>query len=239
MQTLELSTILRYRATTPSGYHTQGSEYVIEFDADIVGVADDGREVLLGSLKFCLLRLSLALDGNADMNGIFHSCSVLDELAEELYDFDFEEFTQDIADAFDETFPHEDILLIRSVEVMPFARGQRVGLSAVHRVSKDWDSGCGLMAMDIKPLQFEFDDMNDRDDADWEKLELDRFPDDPKQASDRLQAHFGGLGFRRVGSCRFLLRSAKLRSIPVAEQDVRRSVSIPADLMDSLGRGGD
>lgn len=228
MATIDLSTSLRYRATTSSGNHIQGSEYVIEFDTDIVGVADDGREIHLGSLKFCLLRLSLALDQNADMTGIFHSCPVLDSLAEEFYDFDFEEFTQEIADAFDETFPHEDILLIRGVEVLPFARGQRVGLSAVHRVCKDWDSGCGLMAIDIKPLQFDFDD---RDDADWNKLELDRFSQDPKQAQDRLVAHFGGLGFRKVGSCPFLLRSAKLISIPVAELDVRRSILIQAELL--------
>ena len=235
METVELQTRLHYRMETLSGAHEDASDYLIDCSAEIIGRTFDGScEVRLGILKFTLIRVSLAGDEGENLVTLFdHNQEVL-HLAEALFDPGFRNYVMPVQAAFPETFEHEDILYIHELEVLPVARGQRLGLSALYRVARDWDSGCGLVALNPHPLQCGNADV---DGAEWQRLELGGFPSDLKSARKRLLHHFGGLGFQSIGTSPYLLRSSKLRQIPVDELDIRNSVSIPKAMLDSLNEG--
>ena len=231
METVELQTLLRYRMETPSGIHEDTSDYLIESTAEIIGRTFDGScEVRLGFIEFTLIRVSLAGDEGMDLSTVLDHDQEIMTLAEALFDPGFREYVKPVQAAFPETFEHEDILYVREIKVLPVARGQRVGLSALYRVARDWDSGCGLVALNPHPLQC---GKYEVDGAEWQRLELGAFPPDLKSARERLTHHFGGLGFRKIGESPYLLRSSKLRQIPVDELDIRNSVLIPKTILDS------
>jgi GNAT superfamily N-acetyltransferase len=235
METVELQSHLRYRMETPSGIHEDISNYLIECTAEIIGRTFDGScEMRLGLLEFTLIRVSLACDEGADLFTLFDHNQEILSLAEALFDPGFEKYAVPVQAVFPETFEHEDILYVRKIEVLPAARGQRLGLSALYRVARDWDSGCGLVALNPHPLQC---GQADVDEAEWHRLELGGFPSDLKSARKRLTRHFGGLGFRSTGVSPYLLRSSKLRQIPVDELDIRNSVSVPKTILNSSNEG--
>jgi hypothetical protein len=99
----------------------------------------------------------------------------------------------------------------------------------------DWGGGCGLVVIEPNPPQCSAEAM---DRPDWEKLALGGFSADRLVATRRLARHFGELGFERVGSLPYLLSSPKHCGIPVQELDIRGSVFIPGDVLDSLRTPG-
>lgn len=214
METVELQTHLRYRMETPSGTHEGPSDYLIECSAEIIGrTFDESCEVRLGFLKFTLIRVTLAGEQGANLFTLFDHDEEVLHLAEALFDGSFASYVKPVQEAFPETFEHEDILYVREIEILPVARGQRLGLSALHRVARDWDGGCGLVALNPSP------------------------PQCGKSARQRLARHFGGLGFQTIGASPYLLRSSKLRHIPVDELDIRNSVLVPETMLDSPNEG--
>ncbi len=214
MERIELQTILRYQMETPSGEHDDPADYLLDGRVEIIGTTFDGAsEICLGFMVFTLIRVSLACEDGADLFAIFDQSQDLMDLKEALYDSGFADFAAEIQQVFPESFGHEDILLFRDIEVFPFARGQRVGLSALHRVAKDWDGGCSLVVID--PRQPSIAGSKDAD-----------------EGNEKLLHHFRGLGFRKIGDSPYLLRSPKLQQIPVAELDVRNSVFLPKSMLD-------
>jgi hypothetical protein len=235
MQTVELQTHLRYRMETPSGTHEDPSDYLMDCSAEIVGrTFDESCEVRLGFIEFTLIRVTLACEQGANLFTVFDHDEKVLHLAEALFDRDFAEYVKPVQAAFPETFEHEDILYVREIEILPVARGQRLGLSALYRVARDWDGGCGLVALDPHPMQC---GKSGVDEAEWQRLELGGFPADVKSARERLARHFGGLGFKTIGTSPYLLRSSKLRHIPVDELDIRNSVLVPETMLDSPNEG--
>ena len=219
MEMIELQTILCLQVETPSGEHGDPADYLLNGRAEIIGRTYDAAfAIRLGFVDFTLIRVTLACEDGADLFTIFDQSQDLMDLREALYDPIFADFTAEVQQAFPESFGHEDILLFRDIEVLPFARGQRVGLSALHRVARDWDGGCSLMGIDPRT----------RHPSNAESMDSD-------QGNEKLLHHFRGLGFRKVGDSPFLLRSPKLRQIPVAELDVRNSVFLPKAMLDECG----
>ncbi len=213
---IELQTILRYQMETPSGEHDDPAHYLLNGRVEIVARTFDAAfEIRLGFIEFTLIRVSLACEDGAELFTMFDQSQDLLALMEALYDSDFADLTSEIQQAFPESFGHEDILLFQDIEVLPFARGQRVGLSALHRVAKDWDGGCSLVAIDPRSRQPSNTGSKDAD-----------------RGNEKLLHHFRGLGFRKIGDSPYLLRSPKLRQIPVAELDVRNSVFLPKSMLD-------
>lgn len=219
MEMIELETILRYQMETPSGEHGDPADYLLNGRVEIIGRTFDASfEVRLGFLEFTLIRVSLACEDGADLFSIFDQSQEIMDLKETLYDFGFTDFTAGIQKAFPEAFGHEDILLFRDIEVLPFARGQRVGLSALHRVARDLDSGCSLVVIDPRP-----------------RHPSNAASEDTDEGNEKLLRHFRGLGFRKIGDAPHLLRSPKLRQIPVAELDARNRVFLPKSMVEETG----
>lgn len=235
--TVELTTSLRVSAHTPSGIHEDESHYLIDLRADIIGIdetdsPDAGRQVVLGEAELTVIRVTIACENGANLFTLFDQTAEASDLGAALFEDGMDDYIEPVRDAFPEAFPHLDILHVRWLAVRPFARGQRVGISALHRLVSDWDAGCGLVALRPQPPQC---GENIRDTAYWDDLALGDLTDDLSAAANRLTRHFGELGFKRVGRQPFMLRSPAHRQIPVQELDLRDTVRIPRSVLETAG----
>lgn len=206
---IELPIVLRYKAYTSCGKQEEAGDFIINMRADIVGEtayeADVPRtEILLGCIKFSLIRVGEALNAEFGLDVLFDVSQEICDLSAELYEGDYEEFKAPIRKAFPEAFTCDDILYVESLELYSFARGQRVGLSALHRATRDWQSGCALVVLQPHPLQYP---NGIRDEEKWVQLGMsDSTPDFPT-SKKKLENYYQQLGFQKAGRSKYLFLS--------------------------------
>ncbi len=232
---VDLALGLSYRAYTSSGGREDSRDYIIEMRADILGEIEQelGKphmEVHLGILKFSLIRVGGAINDGFPQHELFDISQEICDLAGGLYGAGFEEFKGPIARSFPDASPWEDILFFQSLELHPFARRQRVGLSALHRAAKDWESGCGLVVIQPYPLQYP---NGERDDDTWRRLGMDESTPDFKTSKQKLENYYQQLGFEKAGPSNYMFRCPTESQIEV---DVPHSILLPQGTIDAHTR---
>jgi GNAT superfamily N-acetyltransferase len=226
---------LSYRTYTSSGDRDDSNDYIIEMKADILGEVDQepGRpqtEIHLGSLKFSIIRVGCAINDEFPLYDLFDVSQEICDLAGGLYGTGFEEFKGPIVKRFPDASPWDDILYFQNLELHPFARGQRVGLSALHRAAKDWESGCGLVVIQPHPLQYP---NGERNDDTWRRLGMDDSTPDFKTSKKKLENYYKQLGFEKAGRSNYMFRCPAAPQIVV---DVPRSILLSQSTIDAHAR---
>lgn len=234
-EVMDLELGLSYRAFTSCGDREDSHDYIIEMKANILGEVetDPGkpqREVHLGILKFSIIRVAGAINDGFPLDELFDISQEIYDLAGALYGAGFEEFKGPITESFPDASPWEDVLYFQSLELHPFARGQGVGLSALHRAVKDWESGCGLVVIQPHPLQYP---NGKRDDDTWRRLGMDDSTPDFKTSKKKLENYYQQLGFEKAGRSNYMLRCP---AAPQIEADVPRSILLPQSTIDTHAR---
>jgi GNAT superfamily N-acetyltransferase len=228
---IELSIGLSYKAYTSSGKRREAEDYIINMKADIVGETSleanaPNTEIHLGSFKFYIIRVGEALNDEVDLDVLFDATQEICDLSAELYEDDYMEFKKPIHNVFPEASTWDDILYFESLELHPFARGQRVGLSALHRAANDWQSGCGLVVIQPHPLQYP---NGKRDDEKWAQLGMsDSTPDFPT-SKKKLENYYQQLGFEKAEPSKYMFRCPALRQM---ETDVPSSIVLSRETIE-------
>ena len=220
--------------TSGVGPRLESDDYLLDMKVRIQAEYDvddsmQSRLVHLGDLDFTLIRLGTALDERFDYSALFDNRQELSDLGGALYEPGFDEFTEPVREEFSSAFPYEDILYLRSLTVEPVARGQRLGISVLHRVISDWESGCSLVALQSEPLQFA---AGIREGSEWERLSLASLSQNRGEANAKLENHYKGLGFRSVGDLPYMLLCPKVRQMPVPEQALVDSIELSLEELD-------
>lgn len=220
---IDLSLGLSYRSYTACGNHQEPEDYIIEMKADIFGEIDPETpqtNIHLGTIKFSIIRVGEALNDELSLNVLFDVTHDICDLAAELYASDYQEFKEPIKKAFPEATAWDDILYFESLELHPFARGQRVGLSALHRATRDWQSGCGLVVIQPHPLQYP---NGIRDDEKWVQLGMnDSTPDFPS-SKQKLENYYRQIGFQKAGRSKYMFRCPAMGQI---ETDLPSTITL-------------
>jgi hypothetical protein len=228
---------LRYSFTTGTGQRIETDDFLINFKVRIVGIPypEEGstldRELDLGTLEATLIRVERVQEENYPLAYVFDHDATISDLSGALFEGGLDDFVEPIRDAFPDAFPYQDILLIRELALKPFARGQRAGISALHRFITDWESSCALVAIQPRPMQFmptirEYDD--------WDTLALDQLSKDRDASIAKLKNHFRGLGFRNIDPLPCMLLCPAYRTAPLAELALENSLVLPAEILEDL-----
>jgi len=228
---------LRYSFTTGTGQRLEADDYLTNFKVRIVGIPypeEDSildREIDLGTLEGSLIRVARADEEGFPLVYVFDHDGTISDLSGALFEVGFNDFVEPIRNAFPDAFAYQDILLIRELALKPFARGQRAGISALHRFITDWESSCALVAIQPRPMQFmptirEYDD--------WDTLALDKLSKDRDAAIAKLENHFGGIGFKSIKSVPYMLLCPAKRTAPLSELALEDSLTIPRDIIETL-----
>ena len=206
----EVDVYLNYRSSVCVGdtEHSCGGGYILKMEAVVMGHAEGsiGKNpvgMVLGNLKFYIIRVGNASNDRVHLHDVFDAFQETVDVGNAIYDASYSEFTQAVRRLFPDANPWCDILILHYLTILPCARGQRLGLSVLERVMRDWSSGCSLVVMKPFPLQFESRAKKDRD---WEHLALGKFPGTQREAFQRLRAYYELLGFERIGRSQFYAR---------------------------------
>jgi GNAT superfamily N-acetyltransferase len=234
-EAIDLYLGLSYRTSTSSGEREESGDYIIEMKADILGEVDlkpgmPQTEIHLGFLKFSIIRVGGAINDGFPLDCLFDVSQEICDLACGLYENGFEEFKDPIRKEFPDASPWDDILYFQSLELQPFARGQRVGLSALHRAAKDWESGCGLVVIQPHPLQYP---NGERNDDTWRRLGMDDSTPDFKTSKKKLENYYKQLGFEKAGRSNYMFRCP---ADPQIDVDVPHSILLPQSTIDAHAR---
>lgn len=185
-------------------------------------------EMALGELRFYLIRVGEAVNDGARLYDVFDTMQETLDAGTAIFDSSFSEFCPWLAKKHPDVSPCGDILLLHRLEIVPLARGQRLGIAVLHRVIKDWSSGCSFAVMKPYPLQF---DASAKKNEMWDRLELEAFPQNRTAAFKKLREYYGQLGFERIGRSEFFARALDRRQPSAADLNLRDSFAFPAELL--------
>lgn len=199
-ENIDLDLGLSYRTYTPSGEPDDSNEYIIGMKVDILAEMDyepgkPQKEIHLGSLKFSIIRVGCAINDGFPLYDLFDISQEICDLAGGLYGAGYEKFKGPICKKFPDASAWDDILYFQSLELHRFARGQRVGLSALYRAAKDWESGCGLVVIQPHPLQYP---NGKRNDDTLLRLGMEDSTTDFKTSKKKLESYYKVSGVRNA-----------------------------------------
>lgn len=229
---------LNYRMTTGSGRRQGGGDYLIDFEVKISATYEpyDGSgidgELHLGDLQATMIRVARACEEDFSLFDLFDHRQEIQDFACHLFEPDYEEFIKPIREAFPYALTHEDILFIRGLVMQPVARGQRVGISALHRFITDWEGGCSLVAIEVLPMQFAGEVREGEEE--WQNLSLGSFTGQREMATEKLANHYRGLGFTAVETVPYLLLCPANRQAPLEELALEDTMILSKDALDGL-----
>ncbi len=225
----EVSVYLNYQSSVAIGDTSYSHEdsYILRMEAAVMGHVEGNDDqalptLMLGTLKFYIIRVSNGSNDGVDLHDVFDAFQETFDVGNVIYDSTYREFAPAVERRFTDANPWSDILILHYLTIPPFARGQRLGLSVLERVIRDWSSGCSLVVMKPFPLQFE---SHAKKDGDWESLALGNFPSKQREAFQRLRAYYEPLGFGRIG------RSQYYALCPVEKQPTAKELGLPESIV--------
>ncbi|UWX60371.1 hypothetical protein N0B40_18470 [Chryseobacterium oranimense] len=111
----------------------------------------------IGKLTGEKLLLNEARNHNWDSQSIFDNEAHTLEIGEAIYDFDYEDWHDNIKNKFDEEIYENDLLILSRIEILPKYQGKGIGQKWIKDFYINFIQGCGLMALKVFPLQCESD----------------------------------------------------------------------------------
>lgn len=201
-ETVEAHVSLFYKAHSSVGTFLHDCDgYIIDMTAEVTGYVDllgqsaQGTEVTLGELQFYIIRVGNAINDQVSLFDLFDTYQETHSMSAEIYTPSYNDFKKVIHNNFEAAYPGDDILLLRLLTIRPFARGQKLGLSVLEAVIRDWSSGCALVVMKPCPLQF----AGASSPRKKGQSELSDFKLTERESFRRLRNYYGLLGFERIG----------------------------------------
>lgn len=175
----EHDVILQYEIHSHLPSESDPEQYLFNIRFKAIGL-NEGREIVLGEGHATQVRLEQARYDHASLYEIFDVDQGLTDVARAMFDTDFTDYHSDVLKRFEDNFFGEDILIVRQLILRPKFRGQKLGLSVLHRVVTDFGLGCGVVVIKPYPLSGPV-----------------------KSGQEKLRKYWATLGFKRIGRSDF------------------------------------
>jgi len=201
---------LSYQFTTSVFNNTGSDNYTLDIHADITGLLDFPgppsvcKEIPLGKLHLYRVQLGNATNDRISRLDVFDERQETMDVGEALFDPSFDEFKPSVQKMFPDAGEWNDILIINRLELFPFARGCGIGAAVIHQAMQDFGGGCSIVILKAFPLQIE---LNAETKPYWKELQLEAFPQNERQATEKLKAYYSRLGFEQIGKTPYFATS--------------------------------
>jgi hypothetical protein len=197
---------------------TGGKAYIVPEDGDAT--------VEIGTFRAIYVDVVGAVTEAESVHDVFDSDQTTLGYYEDLYEFDSVDFKQSIVKAAcgDDYIWAPSLLILDRLIIYPEFRGGSRGLLILRELIRCLRMGAGLVAMKPFPLQNEAHFLDKRHAAEREKLALDAFPQNQKQATAKLCRYYGRLGFKRVPRTDYMVLDSG-RKLPTEAQILATSTT--------------
>ena len=190
---IEIRLNLGYRIIVPIGDDTDyyDDNYVQTHHGSIILVHGEKEiEQVIGEIEIRYIDGERAIDNGLDI------VEICDELDQEAYEYAFSIYEEGALDReiVGETVISEDALILHSIALLPAHRGNGYGLAISQRLIETIGCRCGAVLLRPAPLQF-----SHSENREWmDRMEMNKFTQDRKAATDKLLRYWKGLQLRRT-----------------------------------------
>jgi len=178
-QMKEYDIVVNYEATSCLSSNSDPEHYLVEINFKIIGLSEE-EEITLGEGHATQVRINQALEEHASLYEIFDVDQELTDTARSIFDTGFDDYHASVIKGFEDNFFPEDVLVVRRMTLSPQFRGQKIGLSVLHRIIMDLGHGCGLVVIKPYPLMGPV-----------------------RVGCEKLRKYWAQLGFERVGKSNY------------------------------------
>lgn len=197
--------------------HDEEREYVLDLNFKIVAEwwrSDDFEtrfETEAGSVHLRLVRMGVAIEDGAILSDLFDLDQSMSGLSH-LYDWHDPnlEFIPAVMEVCKVANSFSDLFSLESIELLPWARRQGVGLRVIDLLLRHWQSGCSLALVEPVPWW-----------ADEAEVEV---------GTKKLTRYFAQLGFKPVSGLPYLVRPIEMSPPNLTEVDLPDRLLVPSGL---------
>ena len=152
----------------------------------------------VGKAQLKLLLIAAASNHGWDAEILFDSSESLMQLGCKIYDFESGDINQELLYELDFDLFNEDIAILTSLEILPEYRGMGLGKAMVRDICRNYSGSCGLLIVEIFPLQH---DEGYYPDKDWhDQMEYNKMEKDFERSELKIKAFYKSLGFKFIES---------------------------------------
>jgi hypothetical protein len=151
---------------------------------------------LIGRLSGIKLLLSEGLNDGWDAYSIFDNQQQTLDLGSVIYDFQNEDWNEQLNDKYNYDLIEPNVLFITSIEILPEYQGHKIGTRFIKDFITNFIQGCSIVAIDKEPfyIQTNFNKELIRDDF-TEKMNYNAMDQDSEKITYKLLSYFLKIGF--------------------------------------------
>jgi len=175
------------------------SDFISTYVGSILQInPEDENEIQIGKIVLKFIHIGEALNQKKNIHEIFDSEEYVVRIGNRIFDFDENDFNEDIQDYYNLTFNNLDLCIIQRIEILEEYRSKKIGEMVLKNVSLKFASSCGLFVVQTFPIQFESQKYILKE-SPWQKgMSLNTLDKDFEKSFYKLKAFYQNIGFNHI-----------------------------------------
>lgn len=131
----------------------ENARYFQEIEGKVfVDNISEGNTKVVGRLSGVKLLFGEGLNDDWDAYSIFDNKQDTLDLGSVIYDFERDDFNQELNEKFNNNLTDPDVLFLKSIEILPDFRGNKVGYRFIKDFILNFGQDCSLVVIDKEPF---------------------------------------------------------------------------------------
>ncbi|MFK7775872.1 MAG: hypothetical protein AB8F94_27360 [Saprospiraceae bacterium] len=175
------------------------SDFISTYVGSILQInPEDENEIQTGKIVLKFIHIGEALNQQKNIHEIFDSEEYVVRIGNRIFDFDENDFNEDIQDYYNFTFNNLDLCIIQRIEILEEFRSKKIGEMVLKNVCLKFASSCGIFVVQTFPIQFESQKYSIPN-TKWEnQMNLKTLDKDFEKSFYKLKAFYKSIGFNHI-----------------------------------------
>lgn len=199
--------LLKWKDSYPGAFTGEPSSFVRDITGDVVELADGGEEPVAGKFGLYYIDAVGSMSEGISLEDVMDHSEVTSRYHALLFDLATGELKPSVLKALEYEVLELNVLILDRLELLPKYRGMGLGLKLLCELMRRFSPGAGLVAINPFPLQFERARSGTDEDPWARAMRLHEIPGRQPAATKKLREHYARLGFKRLGSTPYMVRS--------------------------------
>lgn len=175
------------------------SDFISTYVGSILQInPEDENEIQIGKIVLKFIHIGEALNQQNNIHEIFDSEEYVVRIGNRIFDFDENDFNEDIQDYYNFTFNNLDLCIIQRIEILEEFRSKKIGKMVLKNVCLKFASSCGLFVVQTFPIQFESQKYSIPNKKWDDQMNLNILDKDFEKSFYKLKAFYQNMGFDHI-----------------------------------------
>ncbi|MFK8009935.1 MAG: hypothetical protein AB8H03_26515 [Saprospiraceae bacterium] len=175
------------------------SDFISTYVGSILQInPEDENEIQIGKIILKFIHIGEALNQQKNIHEIFDSEEYVVRIGKRVFDFDENDFNEDIQNYYNFTFNNLDLCIIQRIEIIDEFRRKEIGKMVLKNICLKFASSCGLFVVQTFPIQFESQKYSIPNNIWDEQMSLKTLDKDFEKSFYKLKAFYQKNGFNHI-----------------------------------------